>query len=84
VKKSVYSPEQIVLQGLLKELRRQAGLSQGQLAKDLEKPQSFVSRYEAGAVMLDIPQLRQVTRALGTSLREFIVLYEDTLEQRGL
>ena len=82
--KSVYSPEQIILQEMLKNRRKDAGLLQGELARRLGKPQSFVSRFEAGAVMLDMPQLRQVCRALGLSLREFVDLYEDALEQADL
>ena len=82
--KSVYSPEQIVLQEMLKARRTEAGMLQGELARRLNKPQSFVSRFESGAVMLDMPQLRQVCRALGLSLGEFVTLYEDALEQAGL
>jgi transcriptional regulator with XRE-family HTH domain len=83
VHKSVYSPEQVVLQRLLKSLRVQAGMLQGALARILDKPQSFVSRYESGAVMLDLPQLRQVCQALGLSLRDFVELYESAIEQAG-
>lgn len=82
--KSVYSPEQIILQQLLKARRTEAGMLQGELARRLSKPQSFVSRFESGAVMLDMPQLRQVCRALGLSLHEFVTVYEDALEQAGL
>jgi len=84
VHKSVYSPEQVILQGLLKTLRTNTGMLQGELARRLSKPQSFVSRFESGAVMLDMPQLRQVCRALGLSLPEFVTLYENALEQAGL
>jgi transcriptional regulator with XRE-family HTH domain len=84
VKKSVYSPEQIVLQELLRRLRLEAKMLQGELAQRLEKPQSFVSRFEGGAVMLDMPQLRQICLALNISLRDFVDLYEAELKDRGL
>ena len=82
--KSVYSPEQVLLQQMLKKRRKDVAMLQGELARRLGKPQSFVSRFESGAVMLDMPQLRQVCRALGLSLREFVDLYEDALERAGL
>jgi transcriptional regulator with XRE-family HTH domain len=84
VKKSVYSPEQIVLQDLLKSLRVEAGFKQGDFAEKLQKPQSFVSRYESGAVMLDMPQLRQVSHALGLTLPELVNRYEDALKHGGI
>jgi hypothetical protein len=34
--------------------------------------------------MLDMPQLRQICRALGLTLREIVDLYETELEQMGL
>ena len=57
---------------------------QRELAVRLGKPPSFVCRFEKGSVMLDMPQLRQVCRALGLTLREMVELYETELEQKGL
>ncbi len=34
--------------------------------------------------MLDMPQLRQVSRALGLTLRQIVDLYEIALEKEGL
>jgi transcriptional regulator with XRE-family HTH domain len=36
------------LLALLRDLRKEAGLRQTDLAKKLEKPQSYVSKYESG------------------------------------
>lgn len=79
MQKSIFSREQEVLQNLLRQLRREAGLRQADLAERLEKPQPFVSRYEKGEKLLDLVELRQVCQALGTTLPDFIQRYEAAL-----
>ena len=83
MRKSVHSPEQVVLQQLLRRLRRAAGLRQVDLAERLGKPQPFVSRYECGEKLLDLPELRQVCQALGTDLSAFVAGYEEALARRS-
>jgi transcriptional regulator with XRE-family HTH domain len=78
--KSVFSPEQEILQELLRRLRLKAGLRQADLAQRLGKPQPFVSRYEKGEKLLDLPELRQVCHALGIGLVEFVQKYEDAIK----
>jgi len=56
---------------LLRQMRLSAGLRQGDLAKRLGEPQSFVSRYECGERRLDILELRQICKILGVSLVDF-------------
>jgi len=51
-------------------------LNQTELAGRLGKPQSFVSKYEAGERRLDDVELEQVCAALGLSLGEFVKRYE--------
>ena len=70
-----------MLQHLLLQIRQECGLSQRELAEKLEKPASFICRVEKGNVMLDMPQLRQVSHALGLTLRELVDRYEAALEQ---
>lgn len=69
VEKSIYSAEYQRLCTLLRELRREAGLTQVQVAAELDVPQSFVSKYESGERRLDVIELRHVARALGVPLR---------------
>lgn len=64
------------LTSLLRQLRLAAGLHQADLAKKLGKPQSFVSRYEAGERRLDLIELQQVCKALGVPLTEFVNRFE--------
>jgi transcriptional regulator with XRE-family HTH domain len=79
MQKSVFSVEQETLQALLRDLRTKAGLRQSDLAERLGKPQPFVSRYECGEKLLDVPELRQVCHALGLTLPQFVELYEAAL-----
>ncbi len=68
MEKSIYSAEYQQLCALLRELRRDAGLTQVQVAERLEMPQSFVSKYESGERRLDVVELRHVAAAIGTTL----------------
>jgi transcriptional regulator with XRE-family HTH domain len=72
MKKSLNNPNQIILQDLLRKLRTDKGLSQTALAKRIQKPQSFVSKYESGERRLDIIELREICKAVGITLAYFI------------
>jgi ribosome-binding protein aMBF1 (putative translation factor) len=67
------------LQALLRQVRTEAGLTQTDVAARLGQPQSFVSKYESGERRLDVLELREVCRALGVSLPEFIRRLEQAL-----
>jgi transcriptional regulator with XRE-family HTH domain len=70
--KSIYSAGQERLQELLRAVRLEADLTQMELAARLQKPQSFVSKYESGERRLDLVELQQVCRALETDLVQFV------------
>jgi transcriptional regulator with XRE-family HTH domain len=72
--------EQKALLSLLRELRRQAGLRQVDVACALGKPQAFVSYYESGARRLDLLELRQVCRIFGISLVNFVRRFDKLLK----
>jgi transcriptional regulator with XRE-family HTH domain len=82
--KSVHSREQEVLQEMLREVRKKARLRQEDLAERLQRPRTFVSRYEVGEKMLDLPELRQVLKALGVPFLDFMREYDARLEPEGL
>ena len=77
--KSIHSFEQNVLQTLLRQIREEAGMRQVDLARLLDKPQSFVSKYEAGERRLDLLELRLICAALGVPLADFVTRLETTL-----
>ena len=63
---------QTQLRKFLIEARKQAGLTQIDLASALGKPQSFVSKYERGERRLDVGEFVQVTKALGVDAIEML------------
>jgi transcriptional regulator with XRE-family HTH domain len=62
---------------LLRGLRTDAGLTQTELARRLGRPQSYVSKYEAGERRLDFLEVREVCSALGTPMEEFLRRFEE-------
>lgn len=62
---------------LLRQLRSDAGLRQSELAQRLGRPQSYVSKYEAGERRLDILELRDICDAVGVPLQELVRRFEE-------
>lgn len=69
-------PQKRKLRKLLRTLREEAGLRQVDLATRLERPQSFVSKYESGEMTLGFLEVRQLCRILGISFTDFVRRYE--------
>ncbi len=64
VKKTIHSKEAAKLSAALRAAREAAGLTQQQLAKELDKPQSFVAKYELGERRLDVIEFLKITHLL--------------------
>ena len=79
MEKNLYTERQAILLGLLRTVRKDADMLQEDVAKILERPQSFVSKYESGERRLDILELYDVCKALGISLVDFAIQLEDLL-----
>ena len=77
--KSIYSSEQAKLQQLLRQIRRDAGLTQEDLAAKLKRPQSFVSKYESGERRLDVLELREICCTMNFTLMDFVKKMEQAL-----
>jgi transcriptional regulator with XRE-family HTH domain len=45
--------------------RKQAGLTQHELARRLKRPQSFVAKYEGGERRIDVVEFVAIVRAIG-------------------
>ena len=60
----------------LRETREKAGLTQKDIAKRLGETQSFVSKCERGERRIDIAELREFCRAMGTTLEKFVRTFE--------
>jgi transcriptional regulator with XRE-family HTH domain len=63
--RSIHTPEHSKLRELLIAARKRAGLTQQQVAEQLDRPQSFVAKYEGGERRLDVIEFLQVARVLG-------------------
>jgi len=66
--RSQHSDRYKTLRHRLFDQRKRVGVTQAQLSLRLDKPQSFVSKYESGERRLDAIELLDVARALGVSL----------------
>lgn len=82
MEKTIYTRDYAVVLRLLKEARKQAGITQVELAKKLGQSQSFVSKVERGDRRLDIIQLRTICRIFGLSLTDFTQRLEQELAKR--
>jgi predicted transcriptional regulator len=56
----------------LVQMRKEAGLTQEQLAKNLGKPQSFISKYENSERSLDFIEVIEAIEAIGADPTEEI------------
>lgn len=77
--KSVFSEEYNRFRKLLIEARKDAKLTQAELSAKLERPQSYVSKYERGERRLDLIEFLQITQALEIDPLAFI---EELLRQK--
>ena len=69
------------LRELLKELRKDsAGLTQVELSRKINKPQSYVSKYETGERNLDYIEITEICEAIGVTMEEFNQLYEEKIK----
>ncbi|OEG75168.1 Cro/Cl family transcriptional regulator [Shewanella colwelliana] len=75
MKNNKWSEREESLRNALKAMRKSAGLSQSLLAQKLDKPQSFVSKYESGERQLRILELEQVCIACGTTAHHFLKMF---------
>ena len=77
MEKWIYSEEYQRLCAVLRSLRREAGLTQVQVAAALDVPQSFVSKYESGERRLDVIELGHVAQVLGVTTRTVLERLDD-------
>lgn len=73
---TIYTKEHRRLANLLREVRKERDIRQVDLAKALKRPQSFVSKMEAGQRRVDLVELNEVCRALGIKLSTLVRRYE--------
>jgi len=65
IRKFVHSSEQNAFCELMISARNEAGLTQATLAKRLDRPQSFIAKYENGERRVDVLEFVAIARAIG-------------------
>ena len=79
--RTIGSREWSILLVLLREVRREAGLTQIELAQRLGRTQSLVSDIESGQRRVDIVELRTLCGVLGLSLEQLVKRWEQRLRE---
>ncbi|MFA7456808.1 MAG: helix-turn-helix transcriptional regulator [Micavibrio sp.] len=69
--KSIHRREYKELLAALAAARKEAGLTQAELAKRLKKPQSYISKIENGERRLDVMELMEIARITGFRLQDY-------------
>ncbi len=75
--KSLFTKKYDRFRSLLVEARKEAGLTQRELAEKLNRPQSFVSKYERGERRLDVVEFLEVAKAMGITPGKLLKRLED-------
>lgn len=70
--KSIYSKNHRYLVKQLKKARKEAGLTQREVAQLLGKTQSYISKIESGQRRIDIVQLKKLAKIYKKNLNFFI------------
>ena len=82
--KMLRSFSDLALRALLTEARKAEGLTQEQLARRLNKPQSYVWKLENGERVLAYAEAPAYARALGMKFSEFSFRYSALLRMHTL
>lgn len=75
MKRSIWDKEYNALRKALKKLRKDQGLSQLELANILDKPRTYVTKYETADRNLDFVEVIKVCKALNSDPISFIKVY---------
>ncbi len=67
---------QIKLRNILKQLRLDNNLNQSDIALNLKKPQSYVSKYESGEKLLNFVEVYELSIALNVRFSDIVNEFE--------
>ncbi|WP_434516641.1 helix-turn-helix domain-containing protein [Dechloromonas sp. ARDL1] len=79
---SLHSPQYEIFRRLIVQARRDAGLTQTEVALRLRKPQSFISKLERGERRIDVPEFVEIAEAMGIDAAMFINTYTQEKNDR--
>jgi len=80
--KSIYEDAYRALLAALVEARREADMTQQQLADKLRRPQSYVSKVENGDRRLDVIEFLDICRLLGADASDLLKQVEGVRKRR--
>ena len=69
---TLHSPQNQAFRNLLRDVREGKGITQVELAARLDKPQSFISKYETGERRLDVLEFAEICEALDLDAAEVL------------
>lgn len=70
--KSIRTNEYRKLVNKIKQARLDSGLTQKQVAEKIKRPQSYISKVEAGEQRIDVIELKQLAKLYKKDIRLFI------------
>ena len=70
--KSIKTNEYRKLVNKIKQARLDSGLTQKQVAEKIKRPQSYISKVEAGEQRIDVIELKQLAKLYKKDIRLFI------------
>lgn len=73
---SLHSGKYQVFREMIVKIRKDADITQVQLAKELSKPQSYISKIENGERRIDFTEFVEIASILGIDMNEFIRSYQ--------
>jgi transcriptional regulator with XRE-family HTH domain len=74
------SAHSAIMRGILTNFRATAQLTQAQLSSKLNRPQSYVSKYESGERKLTFIEVSEIVLCVGSTLSDFVDAFEEELE----
>lgn len=75
-----YSAQGAILREILANFRATAQLTQAQLSSKLNRPQSYVSKYESGERKLTLIEVREIAICTGSTLSDLVDAFEEELD----
>ncbi len=83
MQKSIYTADYAAFLEVLVEMRKNAGLTQRDLGKELPFDQPSISKLERGERRVDVIELRLICEKLGITLSDFIQKLERRIGERN-
>lgn len=81
--KTIFSPQYKLLRQTMITARKKAKLTQTMVAHAINKPQSFVAKYENGERRLDIIEFVEITHVIGIDPCEIIRKIEKEIQNQS-